>query len=172
MTEIGGCSNNKDELKVELSTSYRRYLNNCNGEEDNAFVYQGALHSPGLVMENPFEIPSHPALVCIYTTPGRTCTGWPRQTNLRGQRNEAGLEERSGPEGPLSHSATGNPPLISSILLDRDDTKRGESGSFFIMSCLHHYVCVCAQVNVVCLRESLSLCLTLIQLHVFMSELM
>lgn len=87
MTEIGGCSNNKDELKVELSTSYRRYLNNCNGEEDNAFVYQGALHSPGLVMENPFEIPSHPALVCIYTTPGRTCTGWPRQTNLRGQRN-------------------------------------------------------------------------------------
>lgn len=63
------------------------------GAEDDAFVWQGTLHSPGRVMENPFELPSHPELVCIYTTPRRPCTGRPRQTNP--SQTEGTAEEQS-----------------------------------------------------------------------------
>lgn len=44
----------------------------CDWEEDDASVWQGTLRSPGRVMENPFELPSHPKWVCIYTTPQAT----------------------------------------------------------------------------------------------------
>ena len=100
----GGGSNNKDESKRKTSNSLAMLPKRLRlGSRMMHLFGEACFVHRGRVMENPFELPSHPERVCIYTTPRWPYAGRPRQTNPSQTRGDSRGTLRHPAGGKASH---------------------------------------------------------------------